>query len=205
MESFGAGFDRLVHLSPQEIQVGILKRLRGTPIVRHDGEWEMRYSSHPPYEVLQTRSMDFTTLQRLRRFAKYWDLVVNNGHFLETAPLLWQQEGKEKSPFAEFLRFGDWLFQRVGRTDGIALLRLCEYLWTYLLEELQMPPRQVADALWRDWQRTGRRERPEFLRAWWPEEAQVQRGRPRRTPVKRQGRHRLTDPTLRPESVESKD
>ena len=31
MASFGAGFDQLIALGPQEIQVGILKRLRGTP------------------------------------------------------------------------------------------------------------------------------------------------------------------------------
>ncbi|MEQ1853714.1 MAG: radical SAM protein, partial [Chthoniobacteraceae bacterium] len=49
MESFGRGFDRLVALGPQEIQVGILKRLRGTPIVRHDAEVAMRYAPHPPY------------------------------------------------------------------------------------------------------------------------------------------------------------
>src|SRR2546427_6775271 len=36
LDSFAAGFDRLVGLGPQEIQVGLLKRLRGTPIVRHD-------------------------------------------------------------------------------------------------------------------------------------------------------------------------
>ena len=41
VESFGAGFDRLIALRPQEIQVGILKRLRGTPIIRHDAEWQM--------------------------------------------------------------------------------------------------------------------------------------------------------------------
>ena len=33
--SFGRGFDRLYALRPHEIQVGILKRLRGTPIARH--------------------------------------------------------------------------------------------------------------------------------------------------------------------------
>ena len=44
LESFGEGFDRLLALGPQEIQVGMLKRLRGTPIVRHDlrnGGWFM--------------------------------------------------------------------------------------------------------------------------------------------------------------------
>src|SRR5262249_40265628 len=64
VDSFAAGFDRLVELGPQEIQVGILKRLRGTPIVRHDAEWGMVYSPHPPYEVLRTRTMDFAALQR---------------------------------------------------------------------------------------------------------------------------------------------
>ncbi len=39
LASFASGFDRLVALNPQEIQVGILKRLRGTHIVRHDEEW----------------------------------------------------------------------------------------------------------------------------------------------------------------------
>ena len=53
--SFGQGFDRLVAMRPQEIQVGMLKRLRGTPIVRHDAEWGMVYSPHAPYEVLQTK------------------------------------------------------------------------------------------------------------------------------------------------------
>ena len=48
LDSFGCGFDRLVRLRPHEIQVGILKRLRGTPIVRHDKEWQMVYAQHPP-------------------------------------------------------------------------------------------------------------------------------------------------------------
>ena len=63
VESFACGFDRLVALSPQEIQVGMLKRLRGTPIVRHDAEWGMVYSPHPPYEILQTKHVDFATMQ----------------------------------------------------------------------------------------------------------------------------------------------
>jgi hypothetical protein len=89
LESFGQGFDRLIELGPQEIQVGILKRLRGTPIIRHDAEWQMVYNPHPPYEVLSTRTMDFTTLARLRRFAKFWDLFGNSGNFVESLPLLW--------------------------------------------------------------------------------------------------------------------
>ena len=89
LESFAAGFDRLVALGPHEIQVGILKRLRGTPIVRHDAEWQMVYNPHPPYEILQNRLIDFAAMQKLRRFARYWDLVGNSGNFVETTPLMW--------------------------------------------------------------------------------------------------------------------
>ena len=162
--SFAAGFDRLIGLEPQEIQLGILKRLRGTPIVRHDAEWEMAYNPAPPYEILRNRRLDFATLQRLRRFARYWDLVGNSGNFVETCPRIWAPPGT--SPFAGFLRWTDWLYGRVGRTDSIALTRLMELLYEFLTTELRQVPKAVAKVMWRDYQRGGRRERPAFLQDW---------------------------------------
>ena len=162
-----SGFDRLIALGPQEIQVGILKRLRGTPIVRHDAEWQMMYNPHPPYEILQNRLIDFATMQRLRRFARYWDLVGNSGNFVESTPLIW---GENVSPvgraspraesssqdrragslapppaFAGFLRFSDWLHGRTGRTDSIALVRLMELLFEFLTGELKLDAKLVAE------------------------------------------------------------
>jgi radical SAM superfamily enzyme YgiQ (UPF0313 family) len=160
VESFGRGFDRLVALCPQEIQVGILKRLRGTPIVRHDAEWGMLYSPQPPYEILQTRLIDFTAMQRLRRFARYWDLVANSGNFLTTAPLLWDGEA---SPFRSFLHFSDWLAASLGQRHGIALATLAESLFTFLTETRGLAVDRVIAALSEDWQRGGRGERLPFL------------------------------------------
>lgn len=130
LESFAAGFDRLVALRPQEIQVGLLKRLRGTPISRHDAAWGMVYSPHPPYEILQTKLIDFPTMQRLRRFARYWDLVANSGNF---PGLEWT--------FAEFLKFSDWLYEQTRQTHGIARARLQELLNTHLKKSAPAMPR----------------------------------------------------------------
>ena len=160
LESFGAGFDQLVALGPQEIQVGILKRLRGTPIVRHDLEWQMVYSAHPPYEILQNKLLDFATMQRLRRFARYWDLTGNSGNFLETTPLIW----RDTSPFHTFLRWSDWLHARVKRTDSIALMRLMALLFEFLTTELNLDTRLVAEILWRDYKRGGRHDKPGFMK-----------------------------------------
>ena len=160
IESFGAGFDRLVAMGPQEIQVGILKRLRGTPIVRHDVEWGMVYSPHAPYEILQTKLVDFATMQRMRRFARYWDLVANSGNFRETTPLIW----KGASPFGSFLGLSDWIFAESGQTHAIALARLAELIFRHLVEVRGLEAAEVAESLWRDYQRVGRSDRPEFLR-----------------------------------------
>lgn len=187
VESFAAGFDRLVGLAPQEIQVGILKRLRGTPIVRHDEEWQMRYNPHPPYEILQNKLVDFGTMQRLRRFARYWDLVGNSGNFVETTPLLWSAPGA--SPFFAFLRWSDWLFAQIGRTDSISLARLAEMLFRFLQTELGLNGKPTAEALWRDWQRGGRTEIPEFLRTWIDSAGAAAKPRQRKTGLKRQARH----------------
>ena len=187
LASFAAGFDRLVALGPQEIQVGILKRLRGTPIGRHDAEWRMIYHAQPAYEILQNRLIDFATMQRLRRFAKYWDLVGNSGNFVATTPLIWS--GGPASPFAQFLRFSDWLYARISRTDSIALARLAERLFEFLTREQKLDLTRAAETLWQDWQRAGRREVPEFLREWLPAETRARSRSAKSTLPKRQSRH----------------
>lgn len=184
ISSFGDGFDRLVGLRPQEIQVGMLKRLHGTPIIRHDDEWQMRYSEYAPYEILSTKLIDFDTMQRLRRLSRYWDLVANSGNFIESTPLIWGTE----SPFWSFLRWADWLFARTQRTNGIALTQLSELLFVYLTEVAGHAPQTVAIPLWRDYQRGGRNDRPFYLRDYIHEPLPPRNVTARSLP-KRQSRH----------------
>jgi radical SAM superfamily enzyme YgiQ (UPF0313 family) len=161
LESFATGFDRLLSLEPQEIQVGILKRLPGAPIARHTAEWEMVYNPNPPYEILRNNRMDFGTLQRVRHFARAWDLVANSGQFVETAPMIWQGA---PSAFHAFMEFTEWLFKQAGRGHGIALVRLAQWVFEYLTEVRHLDPQSVAVAQLRDYQRGGRSDLPIFLR-----------------------------------------
>ena len=190
LEGFAAGFDRLIALGPQEIQIGILKRLRGTPIVRHDQEWQMKYKAEPPYEILQNKLLDFATMQRLRRFSRYWDLIGNSGNFVESTPLISSDNG---SPFWRFLQFSDWLFEKVGRTDSIALARLAGLLFDFLTTKLGLPHQSTAERIWRDYQRGGRREQPEFLRAYIADEKRVA-VRTEQSGLKRQAKHLAAAP-----------
>jgi radical SAM superfamily enzyme YgiQ (UPF0313 family) len=187
LESFGQGFNRLVGLGPQEIQVGILKRLRGTPIVRHDEPWAMVYSPHPPYEILQNSTIDFATIQRMRRFSRYWDLIANSGNFVETTPMIWSEE---RSPFESFIDLSEWVFSRVGRQHGIALPRLAELLFEYLTTQRSLGKTYVAEALGRDYQRGNRADVPDFLRPYLPPPTREARAQSlARNVPRRQARH----------------
>ena len=146
----------------------------------------MVYNPHPPYEILQNRLLDFATMQKLRRFSRYWDLVGNSGNFVESTLLIWVNR---TSPFWSFMRWSEWLYARTGRTDSIALARLMELLFEFLTSEMKLAPEEVAPKLWRDYQRGGRHDKPSFLKSFLPETPAIPSSRKSLPLPKRQARH----------------
>jgi len=128
VDSFARGFDRLVALGPHEIQFGILKRLRGTPIIRHTEAFGLVFDPHPPYAIVATDRIDFATMQRLARFARYWDMVANSGRFAGTLPVI-----LGAAPFARFMDLSDWIHAHTDATHRIALERLAAVVGDWLV------------------------------------------------------------------------
>jgi len=156
--SFAAGFDRLLALGPHEVQVGILKRLRGAPIARHAETHGLRFNPDPPYNLLASNAVDFATMQRLNRFARCWELVANSGRFARTLPLLLQQE-----PFARFLAWSDWLYAQAGKTGAIANERVHDLLYQWLSTAGGVDTATAAAALAEDYRASGARGRLAFV------------------------------------------
>ncbi|MGV7211589.1 DUF4080 domain-containing protein [Oxalobacteraceae bacterium A2-2] len=140
VESFAAGFNKLWALQPHEIQFGILKRLRGTPIIRHTQDYGMVYDAYPPYTILANKDIGFATMQRLVRFARYWDLVANSGRFGNTLPVLLGEDA-----FGNFMAFSDWLYANTDATHRIALDRLAAMVSRWL--QARGMDKQAADQL----------------------------------------------------------
>ncbi len=130
LQTFSDSFDQLYACRPHEIQMGILKRLRGSPIIRHTEIFDLRFSPIPPYSILSTNTVDFTTMQRINRFARYWDMIANSGRFSKSLPFLLGE-----NPFDHFLKLTDWLFKTTEQTHKINLKRLYE-LVSQACEEL---------------------------------------------------------------------
>lgn len=159
-ESFAAGFDRLAALGPHEIQLGILKKLPGAPIARHDDAFAMRYSPAPPYGILSTRDWPAEHLARTARFAHDWDAIVSSNRFLAAAPLIWKNA---PSIFGAFLAFSDWMGARFPNEHGVPLADLVEGVFDFLVQVRGLPPALAADALLRGYRHSGARDIPPAL------------------------------------------
>jgi radical SAM superfamily enzyme YgiQ (UPF0313 family) len=136
IESFGEGFDKLYALEPHEIQVGILKRLRGAPIDRHTASYEMVYNPSAPYNVLSTSVISFAQMQRMQRFARYWDMFANSGRFISQMKQL-----LDGAPFQHMMMFADWLYASTDATHRLSLPRQEQLLNSFLLEAKGIAPR----------------------------------------------------------------
>ena len=160
LQSFSEGFDRLHRIGPQEIQLGILKRLRGTPLARHTEVHGMVYDSQPPYVIRQNKDIDRESFERFTRLAKYWDLVANSGRFQQTLPLILQSPAPHHSPFWAFMSFSDDLWQRTQKTYGLTPEALVDAVFAYLTVSRLHEESVVRESLLKDYLASGARGRP---------------------------------------------
>jgi len=160
MESFAKNLDTLMRLSQCEVQLGVLKKLSGTTLERHDGKHKMVYNQNPPYDILQTDAIDFLQMQELKRFARYFDIVYNSGKFKQTC-LLWWKEG---CVFDPFYRFSKYIYQVTQATHKIALERVAKVLYDFLVTEEGLDKKVVAQTMAADLQKVKMRKLPLFLR-----------------------------------------
>ncbi|MGB0867845.1 MAG: DUF4080 domain-containing protein, partial [Granulosicoccaceae bacterium] len=142
IDSFAKSFDTLVELNPQEIQLGILKLLPGAPIARHNQPHAMLFDSAPPYRVLQTDCADFSTVQRVDRMARHWDLIANSGRFQHSLAMILGD-----SPFERFLALSEWLHQNTGSARGLSPTKLFRLLKNDSELPIDLQPEQYAFSL----------------------------------------------------------
>ena len=162
LEGFGRNLDELCSLTRSEIQIGILKKLSGTALSRHDEIYGMIYSDKPPYDILKNDLISFLQIQKMKRFARFWDLVYNSGNFKQSVSLLWR-DGKV---FKGFYAFSEWAYAQTQSTWKISLDRLSELMFNYLGTVYGREPSLVAAMMIEDIMKIKGRSVPHFLKGY---------------------------------------
>ncbi|PHR30136.1 MAG: Mg-protoporphyrin IX monomethyl ester oxidative cyclase [Desulfotalea sp.] len=98
--TFAKSFTDVFFMGANYIQMGLLKILPETPLCYSALEFEYKHSLIPPYSVLESRWMNFVTIQDLYWFSECVEKFMNNRYFV----LLWDYFRRTNEDIYAFFR-----------------------------------------------------------------------------------------------------
>lgn len=102
-ESFSKSFDNVYNLGAQQLQLGFLKVLRGSPMHSLAEKHGVEYTDYAPYEVLKTKWLSYYELRKLHKIEDMVESLHNSGRFEKTLPILIKDSAfKFFESFAEY-------------------------------------------------------------------------------------------------------
>lgn len=87
-ESFMKSFNEVYAMKPQQLQLGFLKVLKGSPIEEKTSEYGIIYNAKSPYEVLYSKWLSFDDVLKLKRIEEMVELYYNSNQFVNTIRIL---------------------------------------------------------------------------------------------------------------------
>lgn len=109
LTSFKKSFNDVYEVKPEELQLGFLKLLKGSPMREEAEKWGMAYSPYPPYEILKTKDISFDEIMLLKRVEAVFDKYYNSGKF---SNILNYMVSKFKTPFEFYHQFGEFSYKK---------------------------------------------------------------------------------------------
>lgn len=88
LHTFRTSFNDVYALRPQQLQLGFLKVLKGSPMELRASQYNLMYTSLPPYEVLSTRWLSYADVCHLKQIEEVLELYYNSGQFTHSLDFL---------------------------------------------------------------------------------------------------------------------
>ena len=79
--SFEQSFQEVYEMMPDQLQLGFLKVLKGSPMEADCNAYGIVYRENPPYEVLLTRDLSYEELLKLKGICEMVEIYYNSGQF----------------------------------------------------------------------------------------------------------------------------
>lgn len=98
-DSFVKSFDEVYEMKPEQLQLGFLKVLKGSPMEAKAPDYGLVYQERAPYEVLSTKWLSYEQVLKLKKVEEIVEVYYNTNQFRHTLPVL-QREFSD--PFAMF-------------------------------------------------------------------------------------------------------
>ncbi len=128
INSFKKSFDDVFNLSPHMLQLGFLKLLHGTKIRGQKDEFEFRFTSKPPYEILSNKFLSFDDIKLLKGIDLVVDKFYNSGDFENSIKYLMRDYN---SPFEFFTKLYEFYKAEGYEKVGVSKQTLYDVLYLF--------------------------------------------------------------------------
>lgn len=108
-DSFRKSFNDVYALQPEHLQLGFLKVLKGSSMEFHVKDYELAYTSLPPYEVLSTKWLSYEDVCHLKQIEEVLEIYYNSGQFQKSLTYLLAYF---ETPFAMYEYIAGWYEDR---------------------------------------------------------------------------------------------
>lgn len=170
LESFAASFDWTYRLHPDELQLGFLKLLKGSPLREKAGEYGYRFTRRPPYEILGNNWLSYDEVYHLKIVEDLVEKFFNSHRFRYTLSFL--LSGKNSSPWRFYTGLASFWEKNSLNGRPLKLSALFDWFWRYILvtPEFAGVQEKIRDLLTLDFHLTEKGgASPSWLRAELPE------------------------------------
>ena len=104
-ESFKCSFNDVYAMRPEQLQLGFLKVLKGSPMEQRKSEYGLVYRGKPPYEVLYTKWLSYEDICKLKAVEEMVEIYYNSNQFIH---VLLQLEKEFSDAFSMYEALADY-------------------------------------------------------------------------------------------------
>ncbi len=128
-ERFLQSFDDVYGLEPQVLQLGFLKLIKGSNIRKQTETFGYIYEDYQPYEVLQTKYIQFDELLKLKDMEVCLECLHNSKRFKRTLKTILSNYPR---PSDFYVSFANWLRKRGTFDEAIKTEKWYELIWNFV-------------------------------------------------------------------------
>ena len=132
LESFRHSFNEVYSWQPDELQLGFLKVLKGSPMYDKKAEYALCYKSVPPYEVLSTKWLSYEDICVLKSVEEMLEVYYNSKQFVHSLRFL---SHFFSTPFAMYEAFAAYYEEKGYQVRSLNRLHRYEILEQFVCEE----------------------------------------------------------------------
>ncbi len=132
--SFKSSFNDVYNLSPDVLQLGFLKLLKGSALRRDAAKYGMAFNAYAPYNIFSTNWLSYDEIIKLKAVEDVLERYFNSGRFEETLKIALRFFN---SPFDFYYRLSEFWNAKGLIGQGVKRITLYQLLYDFLCSELK--------------------------------------------------------------------